>query len=247
MAPDSDVTQDAVLGGRLQLRQLKRGHRVGHDAILLAAATPLEPGEHAVDLGAGVGGAGLALAIRNSAAHVSLVEIDPTLCTLARDNVVLNGLDRRVDVIQQEAAACSLSEVDRVLMNPPFNDPARAQSSPDPGRRLAHVARKDTLAVWVGAASRMLKSGGTLSMVWRADGLAEIEAELGAGFGDLRILPIKPREDVIPIRVLVRARKDAAPERMLLNSLILNGPDGRPSPAAEAILREGDTLPLADS
>ena len=39
MAADATITQDAVLGGRLRLRQPKRGHRVGHDAILLAAAT----------------------------------------------------------------------------------------------------------------------------------------------------------------------------------------------------------------
>ena len=57
-----ETSDDAVLGGRLRLRQPLRGHRVGHDAILLAAATAAQAGEHAVDLGAGVGAAGLALA-----------------------------------------------------------------------------------------------------------------------------------------------------------------------------------------
>ncbi len=59
-----ETSEDAVLGGRLRLRQPLRGHRVGHDAILLAAATGGRAGEHAVDLGAGVGAAGLALAAR---------------------------------------------------------------------------------------------------------------------------------------------------------------------------------------
>src|SRR5437016_1025102 len=40
-----DVTEDTVLGGRLRLRQPRRGHRVGHDAILLAAAVPARAGE----------------------------------------------------------------------------------------------------------------------------------------------------------------------------------------------------------
>ena len=63
MAADlSLITEDAVLGGRLRLRQPKRGHRVGHDAILLAAATGVRAGEQVVDLGAGIGSAGLALA-----------------------------------------------------------------------------------------------------------------------------------------------------------------------------------------
>ena len=60
----TELTDDAVLGGRLRLKQMRRGHRVGHDAILLAAATQARDGDHAVDLGAGVGAAGLALAVR---------------------------------------------------------------------------------------------------------------------------------------------------------------------------------------
>ena len=38
-AESAGVSEDAVLGGSLVLRQPLRGHRVGHDAILLAAAT----------------------------------------------------------------------------------------------------------------------------------------------------------------------------------------------------------------
>ena len=78
-----ETSEDAVLGGRLRLRQPLTGHRVGHDAILLAAATGGRAGEHAVDLGAGVGAAGLALAARVAGLKVTLVEIDPALAALA--------------------------------------------------------------------------------------------------------------------------------------------------------------------
>src|ERR1700680_19693 len=73
----ADTTQAAGLGGRLTLRQPRHGHRVGHDAILLAAATRARPGERAVDLFAGVGAAGLALALRVPGLDLTLVEIDP--------------------------------------------------------------------------------------------------------------------------------------------------------------------------
>src|SRR5437868_1200512 len=82
---EAAVTEDAVLGGRLSLRQPAKGHRVGHDAILLAAAVAAKKGEHAVDLGAGVGAAGLALASRIHGLRVTLVDIDPALCALATD------------------------------------------------------------------------------------------------------------------------------------------------------------------
>src|SRR5258707_14562848 len=54
----AEVTEDAVLGGKLRLKQPTGGHRFGHDAILLAAACPARAGERVVDLRAGVGAAG---------------------------------------------------------------------------------------------------------------------------------------------------------------------------------------------
>src|SRR5947209_4698469 len=129
-----DFTEDAVLGGRLVLRQPRKGHRFGHDAILLAAAMRGSSGDHAVELGAGVGAAGLALAQRVSGLTVTLLELDRSLAALAQHNAARNGLADRVRVvaldvtgpdddfasngIQAGSAAC-------VLMNPPFNDPAR--------------------------------------------------------------------------------------------------------------------------
>src|ERR1700724_414741 len=75
----AEFTEDAFLGGRLRLRQLKSGHRAGHDAMLLAAATPARPGDRVADFGAGVGAAGLAVAKRVADIDLVLVEIDATL------------------------------------------------------------------------------------------------------------------------------------------------------------------------
>ena len=100
-----DVTEDGILGGRLRLRQPKRGHRVGHDAILLAAACPARAGERVVDLGAGVGAAGLALATRVPDTTVTLVEIDPALAALAAANAERNDLAGRVRVAVLDVAA----------------------------------------------------------------------------------------------------------------------------------------------
>ena len=99
------VTEDAVLGGRLRLRQLAHGHRVGHDAILLAAACPGRAGERTADLGAGVGAAGLALAARVTGINVTLVELDVEVAALARENVRLNDLAPEVCVVNLDVAA----------------------------------------------------------------------------------------------------------------------------------------------
>ena len=92
-------------------------------------------------------------------------------------------------------------------MNPPFNNPARQNVSPDPGRRAAHVAGDGALAEWVAAAAWVLHSAGTLTLIWRADGLAEVLAALDGRFGDVAVLPVHGRAGAPAIRVVVRGAK----------------------------------------
>src|SRR5260221_6979976 len=92
----AEVTEDAVLGGKLRLKQPTGGHRFGHDAILLAAACPARAGERVVDLGAGVGAAGLALALRVAGTNVVLVEIDAALAALSCEKAHTTRLPARM-------------------------------------------------------------------------------------------------------------------------------------------------------
>jgi tRNA1(Val) A37 N6-methylase TrmN6 len=249
-----ETSDDAVLGGRLRLRQPLRGHRVGHDAILLAASAGAYEGEHAVDLGAGVGGAGLALAVRVPGLRVTLVEIDAALCALASGNAARNGLAERVNAIAGNVEdACALAaaglvpgSIDRVLMNPPFNDARRQNASPDPRRRLAHVADPGLLARWVATAHGLLKPYGTLTLIWRAEGRDAVLAAVSDHFGAVAVQPVYPRAGASAIRVLVRAVKggeQAAPAD--LPGLVLNHDNGKPTEAAEAVLRHASSLALA--
>ncbi|HEY2185871.1 MAG TPA: methyltransferase [Xanthobacteraceae bacterium] len=249
-------SEDAVLGGRLRLRQLRRGHRIGHDAVLLAAACPGHAGERAVDLGAGVGAAGLALAARVEDISVTLVEVDARLAALARENAKLNGLHARVDVANLDVAApphdfaaagLLPDSVMRVLMNPPFNDPARQRASPDSVRRSAHVAQPRMLAAWVRTSARLLRPSGTLTLIWRADALGEVLNVLTRAFGAVTVLPVHSKPQQPAVRVVVRATKGSRAPLRLLPGFALNDDTGGPTAAAEAVLRGGATLPLAQS
>jgi tRNA1(Val) A37 N6-methylase TrmN6 len=248
--PEMDTTEDAVLGGRLVLRQPRRGHRVGHDAILLAAAVTAHPGDQAVDLGAGVGAAGLALARRIEGLAVTLVEIDPALEALAAANAARNGLAARVRSVcidvtgpaaSLTAAGLAAGMATHVLMNPPFNAPQH-NPSPDPARRSAHMASGETLDRWVATAARLLDATGTLTLIWRADGLGDVLAALAAGFGAVSVLPVYPKPDAPAIRILVRAVKASRAPLAILPGLTLADAAGTPTPAAEAILRGGDAI-----
>src|SRR5690348_10961594 len=88
---DFPISCDGFLGGRLRLQQPRQGHRAGHDAVLLAAATPARPGEVVVDLGAGTGAAGLAVASRCPGVDLVLVERDERLVAIAQANLAANN------------------------------------------------------------------------------------------------------------------------------------------------------------
>ncbi len=248
------VSEDAVLGGRLKLRQPVRGHRFGHDSILLAAAVTAHAGEHAVELGAGVGAAGLALARRIDGLAVTLIEIDPALAALARDNAERNGLAARVRSICLDVAAPAVTlagaglepeAADHVLMNPPFN-PGQ-NPSPDRGRRIARTASDDTLRQWLRTAAWLLRPQGTLTLIWRAEAVGAVLAALGNGFGAIALKPIHPRPQARAIRILAQASKGRSGPLALLPGLVLADADGKPSAAAEAVLRQGLALPLIRS
>lgn len=252
--PVLDVTEDAFLGGQLRLKQLKSGHRAGHDAVLLAAATSARPGDRVVDLGAGVGVAGLAVARRVGSIDLVLVEIDTALAGLARANAASNAIAADVIVLDVEAAATAFAaaglvpdSVDAVLMNPPFNDPARHRSSPDRARGIAHVATATTLSNWIHAARRILKPKGMLTLIWRADGIAEVLSGLDHGFGSLEILPVHGDARAPANRILIRATKGGRAPTQIHAALMLNDESGVPNKRVQEILAGKAHLPLANT
>jgi tRNA1(Val) A37 N6-methylase TrmN6 len=251
VAAADSTSEDALLGGKLTLRQPLRGHRFGHDAVLLAAATPARKGEHAIELGAGVGAAGLALACRVKGLAVTLIELDPNLAALARENAARNALAERVRVVGLDVAApvaqfadagLAPDSADHVLMNPPFNVPHNP--SPDQARRLAHAASPGTIARWIDTAARLLRPQGALTLIWRADGLADLLAALASRFGAIAILPVYPKPGAAAIRVLLSAAKSSNAPLSLLPGLVLADSDNKPGAQAEAILRDGAALVL---
>jgi tRNA1(Val) A37 N6-methylase TrmN6 len=251
---ERDVTDDALLSGRLRLLQPRRGHRFGHDAVLLAAASAARDGDRAVELGAGVGAAGLALASRVGGVRVTLLDIDPGLVAIAATNAERNGLAGRVDAVVLDVAAGEAefaraglqpADCDIVLMNPPFNDPDRHPGSPDPGRRAAHGLPHAAIALWVAAGARLLRPGGTLTAIFRADGLAGLLDALRPGFGAIALKPVHPKPGAVAIRILAGAVKGSRGPLAILPGLVLAADDGTPTPQAEAVLRHGAALRLA--
>jgi tRNA1(Val) A37 N6-methylase TrmN6 len=136
-------------------------------------------------------------------------------------------------------AGLAATSFDHVLSNPPFNDPVRHNASPDPARRSAHIG--PDLPIWVASAVRLLRPQGILTLIYRADGLADVLNVLAGDFGSIAVVPVFSKPNAAAIRIVVRAMKGSRGALTLCPGLLLNE-DGRPTQAAEAILREGAAL-----
>ena len=137
---EGDRTEDAILGGRLRLRQPRHGYRVAIDPVLLAAAVPARPGERVLDAGAGSGAAALCLAQRCPEVRVVGLERDAELLALAQENAAGNPAGARVDFIAGDLAASFHGEpFDHVMTNPPFHRQGRRHRAGTGHRRRQHT------------------------------------------------------------------------------------------------------------
>ena len=256
--PDGDflTSDDALLGGRLIIRQPLKGHRVGSDAVLLAAAAPAAGVSRLVDVGAGVGAVGLAALGRISGAHADLVERDAGLAALAGQNAARNGLAAQtrvlcVDIGEARARRQSGlvdAAADLVLTNPPFFDAQSVRVSPEARKASAHVfdrpaasAGEAPLETWIVASLALLRAGGRFVMIHRPDALAQILSAFGRRLGAVAILPIHPNAEAAAHRILVAGVKGARAPLRLRPGLVLHDASGAFTPLAEAIHR-GEAL-----
>ena len=253
-AGEARTSLDAILGGRLRLRQPLGGHRVGADAVLLAAAAGA-PARRLVDVGAGVGAVGLALLQRWSEARGDLVEIDPFLAALARENAALNGLGARARVLAADAldaparreAGLADGEADLVVANPPFFDAGKVRASPDSRRARAHVAparegAASPLEAWILASLALLAPGGRFVMIHRPDALAAILDAIGRRLGGVALLPVHPRAEQNAHRLLIAGVKGSKAPLSIAPPLVLHEASGAFTARAEAIQRGEATI-----
>jgi tRNA1(Val) A37 N6-methylase TrmN6 len=102
-----------------------------------------------------------------------------------------------------------------------------------------------TLESWIHAGRRILKSGGVLTLIWRADGLADVLAALDRGFGSLAILPVHGDAKGPAIRILIRAIKGGKAPAQIHAALMLNDESAVPNKQVQDVLAGKGVLPIA--
>lgn len=241
-----DTTIDDFLGGAIRLRQPKDGYRVSMDTVMLAATVPAKSGDTVLEGGVGSAGAALCLARRLPGVRVQGIDIQPNMLALARQNIACNDLQDFVSVQNQCVTDLSGPEAtfDHVMVNPPYLDKGKAICPPDKGKGLAHMSSAATLKDWMKFCIYRVKNRGTVSIVYRADRIDEVIANLYRRVGDLKILPLWPRQGVPAKRVIIQGRKGVHGAASLLPGLALHGEVDRYTAEARRVLWDGEALPL---
>ena len=246
---EAGLTRDAFLGGKVMVRQPATGYRAGVDAVFLAAASPVQPGESVLELGCGVGTASFCLAARVPGVEITGIERQPDMAALAKRNagemgVSLSVVTADLSDLPKEVRVRSFHHV---IANPPYFD--REASLPSPGEAREAAMGEDTpLEIWADVAARRLRPKGWLSMIHRAERLPDLLSAVGARLGSLEVLPLAPRTGRAARLILLRARKDGrAPFRlhppMTLHAGDRHTHDGEDYTAEiTAVLRDGAAL-----
>ncbi|WP_142415788.1 tRNA1(Val) (adenine(37)-N6)-methyltransferase [Bartonella massiliensis] len=244
----SGETIDSFHRGKFYLVQpYKQGHRSGMDAMLLASLVPSHLKGKVVDLGAGSGAAGLAVASRCWQVHVTLVERSSFMVSYAQKTLMLKQNKQLADRICLLEADVTLrgnarikaglidNSFDFAIMNPPFNNPTD-RKTPDKQKSEAHVMPEAMFENWLRSAAAIVKPGGYLGLIARPQSLTDILRALEGRFGGICIIPVHARAKTAAIRLLFYAKRGSRAALSILPALVIHeSNDHTFSPQIDAI------------
>ncbi len=170
----------------VKVYQSKNGYRFSVDALLLSSFVQVPVAQKIADLGAGSGIIGLLLAKKYPSANVVLFELQHGLAATAEKNILLNGLGRRVSVVQGDireisAVTCPPSDAgsfDMVVSNPPFRKERSGLVNPEEERAVARHEIKLKLPELVKAAHYLLKTKGRFFLIHHPARLGDLVSTL---------------------------------------------------------------------
>lgn len=203
----------------------------GMDAVLLANFANISSKADVLDLGTGTGIIPLLLAAKSKGKSWTGLEIQPEMVDMAERSVKLNSVEDKCHIVEGDLK--NIKEVFKpgqfgaVTSNPPY---MKESSGLKNMKDTVVIARHEvcaTLEDVVQAASYLLKTSGTFTMVHRPTRLPEImELMVKYRLEPKRMQLVQPRADKEPNLVLIEAVKEAGRECRMLPTLNVYDEDG---------------------
>ena len=126
MIKNRRMTLNSLFGGHLDCYQYRDGYRFSIDSVLLSHFFIPRKDERILDLGSGCGVIGLLLLYRHAGKkiHLTGLEKQTDLVSIARKNILANGLHREFHIAEGDVAdikkVFTPESFSLVISNPPF-------------------------------------------------------------------------------------------------------------------------------
>lgn len=216
--------------------------KLGTDAMLLSDFARIPTNAKVADLGCGNGAIFILLAARHSACELHGIEIQQPSFLLAQENIRLNRLSARAFAYHADLRALPETLVpgsfDVVVSNPPYMKAGSGLVTENLALQKARMEVDCTISDVCRAAARLLKFGGSFSLVYRPDRLAELFSALKEnGLAPKRMRMVQNKVDAEPSLVLLEARKGGKDGMAHLPALLIRNEDGTESAEVRAIYR----------
>ncbi|MEA4833327.1 tRNA1(Val) (adenine(37)-N6)-methyltransferase [bioreactor metagenome] len=223
--------------------QYSDGFSYGTDAVLLTAFTRFKPGASGAELGTGTGVIPVLLCVYRRPKKIYSFEIQSKYASVAAENAGMNDFSNIIEVIEGDYLDASrhipLTGLDFVVSNPPYMKSTSGYLNAGSDKLIArHEIKADIYGTCL-SASKLLKNGGELFMVYRPDRMSELFAALKAArLEPKELVPVETRPREAPKLILCRAKKDALPSMKLRESFRIYDDNGELSDGMRRVYSE---------
>ncbi|MFV1951530.1 MAG: tRNA1(Val) (adenine(37)-N6)-methyltransferase [Nitrospinota bacterium] len=163
---------------KLHICQSENGYRYSLDPFLLADFTSASKGDRIIDLGAGNGILSLLLSRKFKRSGILGLEIQDSLVEIARQNVLTNRLEHRIEIIKGDIKDVYLlfkeGSFDITVSNPPYRKIESGRISPNPERAIARHEIAITLLELLRGCGYLLRNLGRAFFIYHPSRLKEL-------------------------------------------------------------------------
>ncbi len=201
-------TLDAI-SGCFRLFQLAKGHRFSTDDVLTAwfGSICCPSARTALDLGSGIGAAGMIAAWRLHGARFVTVEAQAESVRLARKSARWNGIEARYEIrhgdFRDPSVLRAAEKFDLILGSPPYFPPGSGVTGDHPQKIACRFEMKGDIGDYCATAAPHLERGGTFACVFPVTPPAQknrVEAAAAkAGLSIIRWRPVVLRQPDPPL------------------------------------------------
>lgn len=234
-------TLGAFYHGRVSVLQRKSGYRFSVDAPLLADFIRTRAEDEALDLGTGSGIIPLLLSVKPFRRIVAL-EIQAGLADVARRNVELNGLGKRIEIVHADLRTYEPGRrFDLIFSNPPYIRKATGFLSQSEEKSAAKHEINGDIEDFMEKTAAWLEPGGRACFVYPEKRRVDFaRAADRRGFRIRRFRQVLPRAGEPANLFLVElglalGAGAASAEPEVMPPLVLFAPSGKYTDEAEAI------------